>query len=241
MNKEELEQKIKSLLAKMADHSSNSNLNDQVEMGSLSEDVRELQEAIVILNHLNSTEMPEARTIEEPEEAAEKAETVLDLSTDESAVASAKEEAEAKVEEPTENDSTQEEVQGEDQEQHEPEVETVTESVTTDDTEPVSETSLNDQLESQSDGNSVASQLESQPIVNLSSAIGINERFLFTKELFNDDSQAYSAAIEKLNEFNSVDEARSYIESDLKGTYSWDDDSEAVSALCNLVEKRYSS
>ena len=65
MNKEELEQKIKSLLAKMADYS---NITKQLEMKSLSEDVRELQESIVILSHLNSTEIAEATTIEEPRE-----------------------------------------------------------------------------------------------------------------------------------------------------------------------------
>ncbi|HIA12177.1 MAG TPA: hypothetical protein EYN69_08915 [Flavobacteriales bacterium] len=244
MNKEELEQKIKSLLAKMADHS---NITKQLEMKSLSEDVRELQESIVILNHLNSTEIAEATTIEEPrEDVVEEAETAREepLMEQDHLVGTVQEEQEQAVQ-TNENDLAHEDIQ----EQLEPEVETRTDSVTIENPEPApasepepeSEQSINDQIESQSDGKSVASQLESQPIDNLIEAIGINERFLFTKELFNDDSQAYAVAIEKLNEFQSLDEARSYINSDLKSTYVWDDESEAVSSLTNLVEKRYSS
>ena len=240
MNKEELEQKIKSLLAKMADHS---NITKQLEMKSLSEDVRELQESIVILNHLNSTEIAEATTIEEPrEDVVEEAETAREepLMEQDHMVGIVQEEQEQAVQ-TNENDLAHEDIQ----EQLEPEVETRTDSVAIEnpepEPEPESEQSINDQIESQSNGKSVASQLESQPIDNLSQAIGINERFLFTKELFNDDSQAYAVAIEKLNEFQSLDEARSYINSDLKSTYVWDDESEAVSSLTNLVEKRYSS
>ena len=87
----------------------------------------------------------------------------------------------------------------------------------------------------------MASQLERQPIDNLIHAIGINEKFLFTKELFNDDTQAYLNAIEKLNGFNTLDEAREYIDTELKPAYNWEDESEAASALSNLIEKRHSS
>ncbi len=257
MNKDDLEQKIKSLLARIADHSNNSDINNKVEMDALFEDIGELQETIVILRHINTTEIPGATTVEEPEET-EEADTVPDLSTDESSIAKAKDEAEAKVEEPTteieplvenlkeegkqdKNTTVEDSAQEEDQEQTEPEAETLSDSTSTEEQPSVHEQSINDQIESRSEANSVANRLESQPIANLSLAIGINERFLFTKELFNDDSQAYSAAIEKLNEFQSLDEARSYIESELKDTYNWEDESEAAEALTNLVEKRHSS
>ena len=238
MNKEEIERNIKSLLAKMSGHSSNSDINNLIESCSLSVDISEIQELIAVWKYLNSNEPTEAVEVEEPKiEDSVSEEPVMEETP---IIEDVQEEEEQEVvEDTTTNDegSSQENIE----EQAQPEAETAEETSSIEEEPSESERSINDQLESQSEENSVANQLGSQPIASLSQAIGINERFLFTKELFNNDSQAYVAAIEKLNNFETLEEARSYINSDLKSNYTWDEESEAVSSLINLVEKRYSN
>ena len=214
MNKEELEQKIKTLLLKISGHSDESDINKLVEMSSLSLDVRELQEAIVVLKHLNANPVAQDSVIEEVEE--------------ETAPVS----KESETEKSGGEDSAEEEID---------QTELATETMLENSDQSVGEQSINDRLESHGDANSVANQLEGQSIENLKNAIGINEKFLFTKELFNNDSTAYASAIDKLDEFGTLDEAISYINSDLKPAYTWDDESEAVISLLSLIEKRYSA
>ncbi len=53
--------------------------------------------------------------------------------------------------------------------------------------------SLNEKLGSLRDDNDVPDYLKSKPLANLSQAIGINDRFLFIRELFNGNSESYQS------------------------------------------------
>lgn len=86
---------------------------------------------------------------------------------------------------------------------------------------------------------SVSSQLQKQPIIDLMSAIGLNERYLYSNELFDGDMQEFRNAIKMLNEFNNGDEAKAFFESGLRSTYGWEDDNTLAHALFGLVERRY--
>ena len=57
----------------------------------------------------------------------------------------------------------------------------------------------------------VGTQLAKQPITNISSAIGINERFQFIKELFKNDVTVYNTTIAYLNSLNSMEAAIQHI------------------------------
>ena len=85
----------------------------------------------------------------------------------------------------------------------------------------------------------ISGHLQKQPITDLMSAIGLNERYLYANELFEGDMQEFKNAIKMLNEFESVMEAKSFFESGLRNTYGWEDDNELAQALFNLIERRY--
>lgn len=80
----------------------------------------------------------------------------------------------------------------------------------------------------------VASVLKGKPISDLTKAIGINDKFLFTKELFAGNAGLYSKTIKTLNEFDSINDAIIYIEDN----FSWNNDNEAANQLIELVRRK---
>jgi len=86
---------------------------------------------------------------------------------------------------------------------------------------------------------SLSDHLQKQPIADLMSAIGLNERYLYSNDLFDGDMQEFKNAIKMLNEFENVEEAKAFFESGLKSTYDWKDDDPLAQAFLSLVERRY--
>ena len=78
-----------------------------------------------------------------------------------------------------------------------------------------------------------------QPVSDLKSAITLNDKLLFVKDLFNGYSLAYSEAIDILNKFNSFEEADKY----LKGNYStknnWDSKPETRKKFYALLHRKF--
>lgn len=100
--------------------------------------------------------------------------------------------------------------------------------------------SLNDKIGGIKPDNSLGSKLQKEPISDLKSAIGLNEKFLFTKELFNDSPEEYQRAISKLNQMEDFKSAFEIMNS-LKLRYKWNDHPEAYEMLVDLVNRRYIS
>ena len=80
----------------------------------------------------------------------------------------------------------------------------------------------------------MASVLQNKPIGDLTKAIGINDKFLFTKELFSGNAELYSKTIRQLNEFTDINEALIYIQEN----FSWNDDNEAANQLIDLIRRK---
>ena len=80
----------------------------------------------------------------------------------------------------------------------------------------------------------LAEKLQKEPITDLKSAIGLNDKILFTNELFGGSAADYEQAIDHLNSLDSLQAANSYVQS-----YGWDDN-EAVTTLKDLVERKFS-
>jgi hypothetical protein len=80
----------------------------------------------------------------------------------------------------------------------------------------------------------MASVLQNKPIFDLTKAIGINDKFLYTKELFNGNAELYSKTIKQLNEFSDINDALIYIQDN----FSWDDKNEAANQLIDLVRRK---
>jgi hypothetical protein len=84
----------------------------------------------------------------------------------------------------------------------------------------------------------VATQASRQPISNIKSSIGINEKFIYLKDLFKNNINDYNEALDKLNNFESYEEAEDFFQ-DLKQKYGWDPDSKSFQGLADLLSRRY--
>lgn len=73
------------------------------------------------------------------------------------------------------------------------------------------------------------------PVSDLKKAIGINDRFLFIRELFGGDTQFFNDSIEKINTFTSFEEAKTYISTN----FNWKEGSEAESHFMHLLKRRF--
>jgi len=81
----------------------------------------------------------------------------------------------------------------------------------------------------------LGSKLGKKPIMNISSAIGINDRFLFVKELFKNDISLYNSTIQTLNASQNFDTALQHIQSN----FEWDFENATVQGFLSIVERRY--
>jgi hypothetical protein len=95
--------------------------------------------------------------------------------------------------------------------------------------------SLNDQAALNHKVKDLASKLKDQPIEDLKKAINLNDRFLFTKELFEGNAIKYNQAIEELNKFENLDQAMEYINTG----FAWDMEKESFKKFIELVYRRY--
>lgn len=82
----------------------------------------------------------------------------------------------------------------------------------------------------------LSSVMKSRPISNIESAIGLNEKFLFIKELFAGNAHRYKETIDILNNASGYDEAITYI----RRNFSWDEEDPVVMQLLELVQRRHS-
>lgn len=81
---------------------------------------------------------------------------------------------------------------------------------------------------------------ESQPtpsfnrIADLRKAIGLNDKFLMIRDLFDGDAAKYEDTITTLNEFDDLDECMIYIVEN----FVWNPDSEGAKLLVSLIERK---
>ncbi len=98
-------------------------------------------------------------------------------------------------------------------------------------------TSINDTFAGDAPKKTVADKLSRQPIKDLKSAIGLNQKFLFMNDLFEGENELFNNAINKINSFNSLPEAIAFIDSNLSS--AWDKENSSVLNFMDLVERRF--
>jgi len=86
--------------------------------------------------------------------------------------------------------------------------------------------------------NSLAAKLARKKIENLNSAIGINEKFLFTNELFDGNTEQFLKTIEELNNCVSLNEATDKL-IEFAQKRSWIVDEEPYQKLQSLLSRKY--
>jgi len=82
----------------------------------------------------------------------------------------------------------------------------------------------------------MASELRrSEPVTDLRRAIGINDKFLMIRDLFDGDARAYEAALDKLDAFGDFDDCMIYIAEN----YAWNANSDGAKLLMELLERKF--
>lgn len=81
----------------------------------------------------------------------------------------------------------------------------------------------------------ISSKLQSKPISNINSAIGINDKFKLMRDLFNEDTESYTKAINKLDACNNFNEAFTYISTN----FNWDMEDDSVQFILDLVRRKF--
>lgn len=71
-------------------------------------------------------------------------------------------------------------------------------------------------------------------ISDLRKAIGLNDKFLMIRDLFDGDAERYEDTIDTLNEFDDLDECMIYIIEN----FAWNPDSEGAKLLVSLIERK---
>jgi len=81
----------------------------------------------------------------------------------------------------------------------------------------------------------ISSKLQSKPISNINSAIGINDKFKLMRDLFNEDTESYTKTIGKLDTCNNFNEAFTYISTN----FNWDMEDDSVQFILDLVRRKF--
>lgn len=97
--------------------------------------------------------------------------------------------------------------------------------------------SFNEELGSHKHEDDVLEIIRTKPLTRLTEAIGINDKFLFIREIFNGNQDLYGKVIQDLESAGSFSEARAIISDHVEQ----DADNEAVAQLMDLIKRKFPS
>lgn len=93
---------------------------------------------------------------------------------------------------------------------------------------------LNDQLQKKST-EVIGEKLINNKLSDIQTAIGINDRFLFIRELFENNTEAYNSSIKFINETNNF----SVLEEHFKNNTTWDFENPTVIQFMELTKRKF--
>lgn len=108
------------------------------------------------------------------------------------------------------------------------------------DDKPLPLSSVHEKISDKTDDVSLADKLKKNPVTDLKKSIGINEKFSFINELFDGDLQSYNKTIDQLNTCSDLSAAHGLLKTTAQ-ELSWEQDSETLKLLSDLVERRFKS
>jgi hypothetical protein len=99
---------------------------------------------------------------------------------------------------------------------------------------------INDLISAQRQASqSVTGQFAGQPVKDLKSAISLNDKMMFTRDLFNGYSLAYSEAIELLNRFDSFEAADNFLKTNYEAKNNWTAKTDTDEKFYELLRRRF--
>ncbi|WP_321309741.1 hypothetical protein [Marinifilum fragile] len=93
---------------------------------------------------------------------------------------------------------------------------------------------LNDQLQKKPN-KVIGEKLINNKLSDIQTAIGINDRFLFIRELFENNTEAYNSSIKFINETSNI----SVIEEHFKNNTNWDFENPTVIQFMELTKRKF--
>lgn len=108
-------------------------------------------------------------------------------------------------------------------------------SVTLGDTFGKRTNSINEKLGIRKDDDDLRELIKSKPITSLAGAIGINDKFLFIRELFHGDTELYNRTITTIDSSSGFSDAKAIIMNYADN----DEENEAVRQLLDLVKRKF--
>src|SRR5690606_6578955 len=111
---------------------------------------------------------------------------------------------------------------------------------------PARPLSLNERISAQRRGESTGvhpllstQRGDTERVTDIKSAISLNDKLLFIKDLFNGYSLAYSEAIELLNRYDDFASADAFLQANYAKKNNWADKPAAVDKLYAVLRKRF--
>jgi hypothetical protein len=98
---------------------------------------------------------------------------------------------------------------------------------------------INDIIGAKLANSRLADKFDLPSITDLKSAINLNDKLLYVKDLFNGYSMAYSEAIEILNRFNKFDEADAFLKTNYVKKNNWETKQATADKFYTLLRRRY--
>ena len=99
------------------------------------------------------------------------------------------------------------------------------------------QTTLYDQLSTGETKTTLADNFQKRKIARLRDSLSINQKFMFTKMLFNGDFEIFSQAIERIDMLDNLNQAMNFLQNDYP---EWDRDSEEYEEFFTMLQKRFS-
>ena len=94
---------------------------------------------------------------------------------------------------------------------------------------------INETLAQQKQGNDLSSKLQTSPLSSMVAGIGLNDKFLYIRELFKGDNVLYNNTIRLLDTAESLEDAMDFIHRH----FDWDQKNETAHNFISLVHRRH--
>jgi len=94
---------------------------------------------------------------------------------------------------------------------------------------------INETLAQQKTGNDLSSKLQTSPLNSIVSGIGLNDKFLYIRELFKGDNKLYGNTIKRLDSIDTFANALNYIQHH----FEWDEKNETFQKFIHLLQRRH--
>lgn len=97
---------------------------------------------------------------------------------------------------------------------------------------------VNDKLMDAGNDNTIAGKLQRKSLKDIKSAIGINDKILIIKEIFNGNADKYSEFINLINNAHSKDEAMGIL-ANYQSENSWDTELGSYQFVVNIINRKF--